>query len=86
MAFNQRLAEQRAAEMYMVAQMREQITFVSTVTERCFQDCVTSFRSKDLTPQEETCVKRCTDKYVTFYMMAAQNYAAEMQESMSQMQ
>lgn len=34
-----------------------------TMSQKCFDYCVTSFRGKDLSPNEESCIKICSDKF-----------------------
>lgn len=34
------------------------------VVERCFNTCVTGFRSKTLGKSEVTCVEQCADRYI----------------------
>ena len=36
----------------------------NALVERCFRDCVDSFRRKDLEPAEERCVARCAEKFM----------------------
>lgn len=36
----------------------------NSLVERCFRDCVDNFRRKTLDKTEETCVKRCGEKFL----------------------
>merc|ERR1711985_201054 len=47
-------------------QIQDSMQTFNTVVERCFSECVTSFRSKTLDKAEEDCVKRCVVKTKTF--------------------
>ncbi|KAK8948661.1 Mitochondrial import inner membrane translocase subunit Tim9 [Platanthera zijinensis] len=40
----------------------------NSLVERCFDDCVDSFRRKTLDKQEETCVRRCAEKFLKHAM------------------
>ncbi|KAF9599300.1 hypothetical protein IFM89_036598 [Coptis chinensis] len=45
-------------------QVRDSLRMYNSVVERCFTDCVESFRRKSLDKQEESCVTRCTQKFL----------------------
>ena len=47
-------------------QIQDSMQTFNSVVERCFSECVTSFRSKALDKAEEDCVKRCVVKTKTF--------------------
>jgi len=36
----------------------------NTLTERCFQTCISSFRSKSLDKHETSCVENCAERYI----------------------
>ncbi|KAL0040209.1 hypothetical protein WJX77_000380 [Trebouxia sp. C0004] len=45
-------------------QVRDSLRMYNNVVERCFRDCVESFRRKDLESNEERCVSRCCEKFM----------------------
>ncbi|KAJ0734655.1 putative Tim10-like domain superfamily protein [Helianthus annuus] len=47
----------------------------NTLVERCFTDCVDTFRRKTLDKQEETCVKRCAEKFLKHSMRVGMRFA-----------
>jgi len=51
--------KQRLMVMLEEMQMKEQVTMYNSLVERCFANCVTSFRGKNLDEREEKCVRRC---------------------------
>eukprot|EP00873_Tetraselmis_striata_P041682 jgi/Tetstr1/461946/TSEL_007024.t1 len=46
------------------AQIRDSLNLYNRLVERCFTDCVDTFRRKDLDTTEEKCVLRCTEKFL----------------------
>ncbi|KAK8936135.1 Mitochondrial import inner membrane translocase subunit Tim9 [Platanthera zijinensis] len=47
----------------------------NSLVERCFDDCVDSFRRKTLDKQEETCVRRCAEKFLKHSMRVGMRFA-----------
>lgn len=47
----------------------------NTLVEKCFTDCVDSFRRKTLDKQEETCVRRCAEKFLKHSMRVGLRFA-----------
>eukprot|EP00884_Botryococcus_braunii_P022590 jgi/Botrbrau1/9014/Bobra.0148s0116.1 len=45
-------------------QIRDSLRMYNTLVERCFRDCVDSFRRKDLEAAEEKCVENCCEKFI----------------------
>ncbi|DBA93929.1 hypothetical protein WJX82_007649 [Trebouxia sp. C0006] len=45
-------------------QVRDSLRMYNNVVERCFRDCVETFRRKDLESAEERCVTRCCEKFM----------------------
>ncbi|KAI9350346.1 Tim10/DDP family zinc finger-domain-containing protein [Obelidium mucronatum] len=41
---------------------------MALLTDACFKDCVNDYTSKTLSGKEETCVKRCTEKFMKLNM------------------
>mmetsp|Transcript_112497 Transcript_112497/g.195203 ORF Transcript_112497/g.195203 Transcript_112497/m.195203 type:complete len:95 (+) Transcript_112497:122-406(+) len=62
-------------------QMDQSMNFYNNLVERCFNECITSFRTKALDNQEEQCVKRCVQKFMSF----SQRVATRFQEKNQQM-
>ncbi|KAA8549268.1 hypothetical protein F0562_000952 [Nyssa sinensis] len=47
----------------------------NSLVERCFNDCVDTFRRKSLDKQEETCVRRCAEKFLKHSMRVGMRFA-----------
>ncbi|KAH0779203.1 hypothetical protein KY290_005630 [Solanum tuberosum] len=47
----------------------------NSLVERCFTDCVDSFKRKTLDKQEETCVRRCAEKFLKHSMRVGLRFA-----------
>ncbi len=45
-------------------QIQESVRLQNSLTQRCFNDCVTNFRQKTLDDNEELCVHRCVEKFL----------------------
>ncbi|CAN6675051.1 mitochondrial import inner membrane translocase subunit Tim9p [Trichomonascus vanleenenianus] len=45
-------------------QMKDFMRLYSSLVQRCFGDCVNDFTSKSLTSKEETCILRCSEKFL----------------------
>lgn len=52
----QKLVEQK--------QMKDFMRLYSNLVERCFMDCVNDFTSSKLTNKEQTCIMRCSEKFL----------------------
>lgn len=52
----QRIVEQK--------QMKDFMRLYSNLVERCFSDCVNDFTSASLTSKEETCIMKCSEKFL----------------------
>ncbi|CAJ1361947.1 unnamed protein product [Effrenium voratum] len=63
-------------------QMQDMMNMYNTLVERCFNECVTSFRTKGLEGHEEQCVTRCVQKFMSF----SQRVSLRFQEKQQQMQ
>ncbi|KAJ1478804.1 translocator of the inner mitochondrial membrane 9 [Baffinella frigidus] len=68
--------KQRLMVMLEEMQMKEQVTMYNSLVERCFANCVTSFRSKTMDDREDKCVKRCTEKFIKASARAGQAFQA----------
>lgn len=47
----------------------------NSLVERCFNDCVDTFKHKSLQKQEETCVRRCAEKFLKHSMRVGLRFA-----------
>ena len=45
-------------------QMRDTLRMFNGLVERCFSECVHSFRSKAMSAPEEKCVNTCANKFL----------------------
>mmetsp|Transcript_23151 Transcript_23151/g.48906 ORF Transcript_23151/g.48906 Transcript_23151/m.48906 type:complete len:97 (-) Transcript_23151:224-514(-) len=45
-------------------QMKDSLTMYNNLVERCFNSCVSSFRSKSLDKYETSCVENCASRYI----------------------
>ena len=55
--------DEKAAKKFIASQIMGQAIFMNTVATRCFQDCVVSFRTRELAEHEGTCIDNCSSKY-----------------------
>mmetsp|Transcript_47841 Transcript_47841/g.108453 ORF Transcript_47841/g.108453 Transcript_47841/m.108453 type:complete len:99 (-) Transcript_47841:82-378(-) len=62
-------------------QMAESMNTYNGLVERCFNECITNFRTKSLESTEEQCVKRCVQKFMSY----TQRVALRFQEKQQQM-
>ncbi|KAK4583617.1 hypothetical protein RGQ29_026380 [Quercus rubra] len=56
-------------------QIRDSLRMYNSLVERCFTDCVDTFQRKSLTKQEETCVRRCAEKFLKHSMRVGMRFA-----------
>ncbi|KAJ7961423.1 Mitochondrial import inner membrane translocase subunit Tim9 [Quillaja saponaria] len=56
--------KQKMSTMVDQLQLRDSLRIYNSLVERCFTDCVDTFWRKSLTKQEETCVRRCAEKFL----------------------
>mmetsp|Transcript_87860 Transcript_87860/g.138689 ORF Transcript_87860/g.138689 Transcript_87860/m.138689 type:complete len:94 (-) Transcript_87860:74-355(-) len=66
-------------------QMQESMNTYNNLVERCFSECVTSFRTKALDNTEEQCVKRCVQKFMSFSQRVAMRFQEKQQQMGQQM-
>eukprot|EP00897_Mesotaenium_endlicherianum_P006715 jgi/Mesen1/6071/ME000031S05342 len=50
--------------MIETLQMRDSLRMYNSLVEKCFNNCVEGFRRKTLDKTEETCVRRCAEKFL----------------------
>ena len=65
-AVNQIPEHQRPAFMASLEAMqtKDSLRMYNDLVERCYLQCVTSFRSQSLKEEEKTCVASCAEKYI----------------------
>jgi mitochondrial import inner membrane translocase subunit TIM9 len=47
-------------------QMADSLRMYNELVERCFGECVDTFRARTLDGKEEACVRKCSGKFVAF--------------------
>ncbi|TKW28617.1 hypothetical protein SEVIR_3G339800v4 [Setaria viridis] len=65
----------RMAAMVDQLQIRDSLRMYNSLVERCFTDCVDTFRRKTLDKQEESCVHRCAEKFLKHSMRVGMRFA-----------
>ncbi|XP_074331316.1 mitochondrial import inner membrane translocase subunit Tim9 [Apium graveolens] len=65
----------KMASMIDQLQIRDSLRMYNSLVERCFTDCVDSFRRKTLDKQEDTCVRRCAEKFLKHSMRVGMRFA-----------
>ncbi|PAN21470.1 hypothetical protein PAHAL_3G469200 [Panicum hallii] len=60
--------QMRMPAMVELLQIRDSLKFYYSLVERCFRDCVDTFRRKTLDKQEESCVRGCAEKFMKHSM------------------
>lgn len=61
-------------------QMQDSMNTFNGLVQRCFDECVVSFRSKDLDKSERECVQNCVDKFMKFSQRIGQRFAERNQQ------
>eukprot|EP00891_Asterochloris_glomerata_P005413 jgi/Astpho2/5413/e_gw1.00076.51.1_t len=79
---------QKQALMQQIEEMqvRDSLRMYNSVVERCFKDCVESFRRKDLEASEEKCVARCTEKFMKHSARVGMRFGELSSQAEQQMQ
>ncbi|XP_027347726.1 mitochondrial import inner membrane translocase subunit Tim9 [Abrus precatorius] len=67
--------KQRMSTMIDQLQIRDSLRMYNSLVERCFNDCVDTFKHKSLQKQEETCVRRCAEKFLKHSMRVGMRFA-----------
>ncbi|CAN6723896.1 unnamed protein product [Malus baccata var. baccata] len=65
----------RMATLIDQLQIRDSLRMYNSLVERCFTDCVDTFQRKSLTKQEDTCVRRCAEKFLKHSMRVGMRFA-----------
>ncbi|EFN57264.1 hypothetical protein CHLNCDRAFT_21497 [Chlorella variabilis] len=81
-------ADQQQQLMQAIEQMqvRDSLRMYNTLVERCFKDCVESFRRKDLDATEEKCVQSCCSKFMKHSARVGIRFGELSSEAETQMQ
>ncbi len=58
-------------------QMKDFMRLYSNLVQRCFADCVNDFTSKSLTSKEESCILKCSDKFLKHSERVGQRFAEQ---------
>mmetsp|Transcript_31909 Transcript_31909/g.71635 ORF Transcript_31909/g.71635 Transcript_31909/m.71635 type:complete len:96 (-) Transcript_31909:1259-1546(-) len=58
-------------------QTKDSLTMYNTLVERCFNNCVTSFRSKSLDKYETPCIENCAERYVKMTQRVGLRFAEQ---------
>ena len=66
-------------------QMQDQVRLYHDLVKRCFDECITTFRSKRLSEQEKKCLDGCMEKFMSFQQRSATRFA-EFQAKLAQQQ
>ena len=78
--------DEQTQKIMFKAQVTEQALLANAITERCFQDCVVSFRTKELSDKESACINRCADKYLALSRVLSSAYTEEHLKAMKEYQ
>ncbi|GMY39374.1 mitochondrial import inner membrane translocase subunit Tim9 [Fagus crenata] len=65
----------RMSTMIDQLQIRDSLRMYNSLVERCFNDCVDTFKHKSLQKQEETCVRCCAEKFLKHSMRVGMRFA-----------
>lgn len=58
-------------------QMKDFMRLYSNLVQRCFADCVNDFTSAKLTSKENSCVVKCSDKFLKHSERVGQRFAEQ---------
>ncbi|QDZ23716.1 mitochondrial inner membrane translocase [Chloropicon primus] len=56
--------KQKMVAMIDNMQMKDSLRMYNRLVEKCFNNCVSSFRRKNLDSEEERCVTKCCEKFL----------------------
>mmetsp|Transcript_25929 Transcript_25929/g.55502 ORF Transcript_25929/g.55502 Transcript_25929/m.55502 type:complete len:97 (-) Transcript_25929:90-380(-) len=56
--------KQKMLSMIENMQTKDSLRMYNSLVEKCFKDCVDSFRRKNLDSNEERCVTKCCEKFL----------------------
>mmetsp|Transcript_4099 Transcript_4099/g.5578 ORF Transcript_4099/g.5578 Transcript_4099/m.5578 type:complete len:98 (+) Transcript_4099:117-410(+) len=55
-------------------QVKDSVNLFISLSDRCFNQCVTSFRSKTLDKYEDTCLENCAKRYLKMTQRAGMRF------------
>ncbi|KAJ5079434.1 import inner membrane translocase subunit tim9 [Anaeramoeba ignava] len=58
-------------------EIQDYIQQINSLIENCFQECVCSFRTRDLNSSEKTCLKNCVERMLSFQKRVEQRIAEQ---------
>ncbi|KAI4356475.1 hypothetical protein L6164_000497 [Bauhinia variegata] len=67
--------KERMSFMIEQLQIRDSLRMYNSLVEKCFTECVDTFHRKVLTKREDTCVRRCAEKFLRFSMSVGTRFA-----------
>lgn len=56
--------QQQFQQLVEQKQMKDFMRLYSNLVERCFTDCINDFTSEKLSSKEESCVLKCSEKFL----------------------
>lgn len=77
------LSEHQRERVFKKLSKLEMVDSMNTyngLVQRCFSQCVTSFRSKTLEKSEKTCVQNCVSKFMIYSGRVGQRFAEKNQQ------
>ena len=77
--------DEESAKKLFTFQIVSQARFYNKIVEKCFGDCVSSFRSNDLYDHEAECVDHCSDKYLAICSVMDTVYWKQVAEQQQEM-
>ncbi|EDO07323.1 putative mitochondrial import inner membrane translocase TIM9 subunit [Babesia bovis T2Bo] len=80
--FSHLTAEQRSKVMDHLneLQYRDTLETYNGMVEKCFNECISSFRSKELDKRENACVESCVKMFFEFSQRIGQRFAEKQQQ------
>lgn len=73
----------RMAQMMETMQMKDSLRMYNFLVEKCFNHCIEGFRRKTLDKTEETCVKRCAEKFLKSTSRVSMRFAELQSDAVS---
>lgn len=67
-------------------QIQDSLRLYNELVQRCFGECVETFRSKKLDGKEEACVTKCAQKFVKMAARVGQRFAEQQQQLVAEAQ
>eukprot|EP00808_Paulinella_micropora_P010805 g69217.t1 len=78
--------QQAGLELMQEMQLKGMQRLFIGVSDKCFTDCITSFRTKTLNPREQACVHNCAHRFMTSLTRVVRRVEEEAQAKMQQQQ